>query len=135
MMNLNFYEVPSIFGDDEGEVLRVFEKSSFTIPIERVFTVTANKGATRGSHAHKKCNQILSCVSGEVELLVDDGSNKKNIRLTTDSAAVHIPSGVWAEQIYKEEQTVLLVICDQLYDEDDYIRDYEEFTEWKKGGV
>ena len=131
MLGLEFIKIPSIAGAEEDEVLRVYENVAFPFSVERVFTVTAHRGAIRGLHAHKKCTQILSCVSGEIDLLVDDGVSQKILRLTTDSDAVLLPSGIWAEQRYLKNCSVLIVQCDQPYDEDDYLRDYEEFIEWR----
>lgn len=130
-MGLDFIRVPSITGSEKGEVLRVYENSAFPVSLERVFSVTADRGAERGRHAHKRCTQILSCVAGEVDLLLDNGSHKVSARLSTNSDAVLIPPGVWAEQTYLQDRSVLLVLCDQPYDEDDYLRDYNEFIEWK----
>lgn len=132
MVEMKLMKIPSIFGKDNREILRVYELSSFPVSVERVFTVTANKGANRGMHAHKKCIQILSCVSGEIELLLDDGFNTKSMELRPGTEAVLIPSGVWAEQRYMKDNSVLVVLCDQLYDESDYIRNYNEFLKLKR---
>jgi dTDP-4-dehydrorhamnose 3,5-epimerase-like enzyme len=131
MLGLEFINIPSIAGAYDGEVLRVYEYAAYSISVERVFTVTACRGAKRGRHAHKKCTQILSCVSGEIDLFVDDGVSQEILRLTTNSDAVLIPPGIWAEQRYLKDCSVLIVHCDQPYDEDDYLRDYEEFIDWR----
>jgi dTDP-4-dehydrorhamnose 3,5-epimerase-like enzyme len=132
MTGLSFIETPSITGSEDGGILRVYEHSTFPIEVQRVFTVTANKGAERGRHAHKRCTQVLSCVSGSIELTIDDGFSSESYRLTTNSESVLIPPGIWAEQRYTMNQSVLLVLCDTAYDEDDYLRDYSEFLEWKR---
>ena len=54
MLGLEFIKIPSIAGAEEDEVLRVYENVAFPIPVERGFTVTANRGSKRGFHAHKK---------------------------------------------------------------------------------
>ena len=131
MKELKFINVPCIKGPGIDDFLRVFDASNFSIKMERVFTVTANEGAVRGKHAHKQCTQIISCVSGEVNLSVDNGSTTESLRLSTDSDAVFVPPGIWGEQTYLRNKSVLLVICNMPYDEDDYIRDYQEFLNWK----
>lgn len=131
-MDIKSIGVHSVTGAQEDEMLRVYENSAFSISFERVFTVTANKGIVRGRHAHKECTQILSCVSGGIDLIVDDGAVKEIIQLTTNSDAILIPPGIWVEQKYNQDKSVLLVLCDKPFDEDDYLRDYEEFLQWKR---
>ena len=89
-------------------------------------------GAKRGQHAHKKCNQLLCCVSGEIELSCDDGYERISIMLSPNGEAIWVPNGVWAEQTYLKNDSSIIVFCDQSYHELDYIRDYQEFLKWKK---
>ena len=132
MKDLNLFSFPTIAGDQGKEIMRVFESTQVPFTICRVFTVLADIDGKRGEHAHKKCNQLLTCVSGAIELLCNDGNQRQTIKLRPDSDGVWVKSGIWAEQTYLENHSVLLVICDQPYDESDYIRDYDNFLKWKK---
>ena len=116
--------------DGKKEVMRVFDSNHVPFTICRIFTVLADTDGKRGEHLHRKCNQLMICVSGAIDLLCDDGEQRQTIKLRTDSDGVLVKSGIWAEQTYLEDKSVLLVICDQPYDENDYIRDYDEFLEW-----
>ena len=129
---MNLFSFPVITGDRTTEIMRVFESAQVPFMICRVFTVLADIDGKRGEHAHKECNQLLTCVSGAIDLLCDDGKQRQTIKLRPDSDGVWVKSGIWAEQTYLENHSVLLVICDQPYDESDYIRDYDKFLEWKK---
>ena len=100
----------------------------------RVFTVVANDGGLRGQHAHRQCQQAIFCVAGSVSLLCDDGHNKRHYDLIPNGRGILVPQGVWAEQRYLEDKTMILVLCDQPYEEADYIRNYEEFQLWKREG-
>lgn len=131
MINPDEIAVPSIGRNDINEVLRIYELEGFPIQVKRVFTVKANEGALRGQHAHKKCNQVLCCASGKLELTLKDGENSKVLILDENSPAILMVSGIWGEQKYLEDGTVLIVFCDYPYDEEDYIRDYEAFLQWK----
>ena len=132
-LTLKTYRFPSIVDDKEQGILRVFEAETVPIKVERVFTVVnAWGGAKRGQHAHMKCNQLLCCVSGAVKLICDNGNSRTEIMLKPDSEAVLVPNGVWAEQEYLQDKSVIIVFCDQPYDEDDYIRDYGEYLHWKR---
>ncbi len=121
-----------ITSDRATEIMRVFESTQVPFTICRVFTVLAGSDNKRGEHAHKECNQLLTCVSGAIDLLCDDGNQRQTIKLRPDSDGVWVPNGIWAEQTFLEDKSVLLVICDQPYDENDYIRNYDEFIDWKR---
>jgi dTDP-4-dehydrorhamnose 3,5-epimerase-like enzyme len=110
--------------------LSVFE-CGVNVPfdIKRVFTVVANARQLRGDHAHRECAQILVCLSGRIEVRCDDGLGGKSVtQLSRSTDALLVPPGIWASEVYRDDQSVLLVLCDQGYDPDDYIRDYKEFV-------
>jgi len=95
--------------------------------IKRIFTVMAKKNEIRGNHAHKICQQLLVCVSGEIEVTCDDGLNQRIYRLSEMGKGLLIPAGIWASEKYINEGSVLKVLCDSIYDKNDYIFNYEEF--------
>ena len=131
-LDLKKINFQSIVEEKEQGILRVFESKDMPFPVKRVFTVVnALGGSKRGEHAHKKCNQILCCVAGEIELICDNGAQRTRTFLTPDSPAVYVSNGVWAEQNYLKDNSVLIVFCDQKYDENDYLRNYDDFLEWK----
>ena len=132
-LDIKSYAFPSIVDNREQGVLRVFESDNIPFAVKRVFSViNAKSGSKRGQHAHKICNQLLCCVSGEVKLICDDGGRQIETLLTPSSEAVLVPCGIWAEQGYMQDNSVIIVFCDQPYDEGDYIRDYQKFLDWKK---
>lgn len=103
--------------------------------IKRVFVVSANKGEERGHHAHINCIQLLVAVAGEIEVEVSDVAKQSvSYSLRQFNEGLLIPPGIWASQRYIKEGSVLMVLCDHEYDESDYIRDYEGFSEFNKGG-
>ena len=101
--------------------------------VRRVFAVRAREVSERGRHAHKQCKQLMVCLTGRCNVMVDDGKNRKSVVLARPQDALYIPASIWAEQSYREPGTILMVLCDQLYDETDYIRDYDEFLGWRAG--
>lgn len=115
--------------DDRG-LMTVVSKTDVPIKIERVFTISA-KNAERGFHAHKKCNQFIVCVEGSLKLIVDDTHSKKEIKLDTSSDGVLIPNGIWSYQTYLNSQTLINVYCDRAYEEDDYIRNYDDYKKYR----
>lgn len=110
--------------------LNVYQSPEIPFEIKRIFTVTANEDVTRGRHAHKECAQLLVALSGRCDVVCDDGTEKKTITLDSSEKGMLIPPSIWAEQTYASG-TVLMVITDMIYDESDYIRDYDEFLKYR----
>ena len=81
----------------------------------------------RGEHAHRKLEQMLICIKGEVCVMVDDGRRRRQLRLDDPGKGLYIPPMVWAAQYNYSADAVLLVLASAAYDARDYIRDYEEF--------
>jgi len=128
--DIRFIDVP--FYPDENGDLSVLE-CGVNVPftIMRVFVVRAGNGSIRGNHAHKSCTQILICPNGLIEISCDDGQAKTLFVIDNPDKALLIPPGIWAEQKYIGDETVLTVMCDELYDSNDYISDYPEFIKLK----
>lgn len=81
----------------------------------------------RGEHAHRVCHQFLICVSGKVNVAVDNGEQRAEVVLDSPALGIYVPPLVWASQYKYEEDAVLLVLASHPYDADDYIREYDEF--------
>ena len=87
----------------------------------------------RGEHAHKELRQYLVCVRGSVSVAVDDGKNRDEFVLDTPGIGIYLPPMVWASQYKCSRDAVLLVLASDVYKEDDYIRDYDEYLRLKPG--
>jgi dTDP-4-dehydrorhamnose 3,5-epimerase-like enzyme len=87
----------------------------------------------RGEHAHRKCHQMMVCLKGTVEILVDDGSQRAVVPLTDPSLGIHVPPLIWTSQYKYSKDALLLVLASEEYDPEDYIRNYEEFLKVRKG--
>lgn len=81
----------------------------------------------RGEHAHRQCHQFLVCISGNMSVVVDDGTHREEFRLDRPDAGLHISPLVWATQYRYSPDAVLLVFASEHYDAADYIRNYDEF--------
>ena len=131
MTNAKLLNFPS-YSHVNGK-LCVYERGqNVPFDIHRVFTVTAKKGDVRGEHAHKKCSQILICLSGKICISCDDGLTINNYLLNDMSTGLLIPPGIWAKQEYVVGDSVLMVLCDHLFDADEYIHDYDDFLAYLK---
>jgi hypothetical protein len=103
--------------------------------ITRVFVVKAASGDVRGEHAHKACTQFLTCPYGSVEVLCNDGRDAATFVLDRPDVGLLVPASIWATQTYRVHNSVLTVLCDQPYDPDDYIRDFNDYKRYRAGGV
>ena len=102
------------------------------LPFEprRVFSVFGVPSREiRGEHAHRRCHQLLMCVSGSVSVMVDDGRARDTVVLARPNLALHIPPMVWASQYQYTPDANLVVLASEPYDAGDYIRDYGRFLE------
>jgi hypothetical protein len=84
-------------------------------------------GESRGAHAHKELEQLIIAASGSFDVTIDDGKNKKTISLNRPNFGLHLKPGMWRELSNFSSGSICLVLASLLYDEADYIRDYDEF--------
>ena len=88
-------------------------------------------GESRGAHAHKACHQFLIAASGAFEVLLDDGSVKRQVQINRPYYGLHIPPGIWAQEVNFSSGAICLVLASHTYDEKDYIRDYKIFQRFR----
>ena len=118
----------------DGRLIAMEEGKQVPFPIKRAFVVCdMPAGAERGGHAHRETNQFLVTTSGHCRVVCDDGRTQAVHLLDKPDEGLWIPPGIWATQTYLTANAVLVVLCDTLYDEDDYLRDYPEFQAWREG--
>ena len=86
------------------------------------------KGNSRGNHAHKSLTQFMTVPFGSVKFELIEGENRKIVELKADNESLLIPPGIWRTFSSDVPGTVLLVLCDQGYAEDDYIRNWDEYS-------
>jgi dTDP-4-dehydrorhamnose 3,5-epimerase-like enzyme len=110
----------------------VAEAAQLPFQIQRMFMIAAHAKAKRGHHAHRLCFQFVVCGSGAVDVVCDDGRDRKTFSLDHPELALLIPPGLWIEIDVKQDKSVLIVLCDRLYEEHDYISDYAEFLLLRK---
>lgn len=97
-----------------------------------MFTLTAPLGSRRGDHAHRRCTQFIVCVHGAVDVVCDDGVDKRTFVLDRSNSALLVPPTLWNTVIFKLDQSVVVVLCDRPFEEPDYLRTYPEFLVFRK---
>ncbi|WP_374707763.1 FdtA/QdtA family cupin domain-containing protein [Flavobacterium sp. J372] len=84
-------------------------------------------GARRGGHAHKEQQEFLIALSGSFEVIVDDGVNKDTVTLNRPDKGLLIPTGTWRELENFSSGSICLVFNSDIFSENDYIRNYDDF--------
>lgn len=89
-------------------------------------------GESRGGHAHRALHQLIVAASGSFTVTLDDGRVKRTFLLNRPYQGLLVVPGIWRELDDFSSGSVCLVLASEVYDEDDYIRDYEQFINFKK---
>lgn len=112
--------------------LAVIESDVLPYAIKRVYYLhDVPSGAYRGGHAHKECKELLIAVSGSFEVVLDDGTTKERVMLNKPNQGLLIDVNIWRELENFSSGAVCLVLASHEYDEEDYVRQYEDFTSLK----
>lgn len=120
-------EFPKI-ADHRGNLSFVENDRHVPFAVRRVFYVyDIPSGEQRGAHAHRALEQVIICLSGGVEVSLDDGRERRTVRLNRPWQGLYVPPLVWAAEGNFDPGTVYLVLASAPYDERDYLRDYDEF--------
>jgi dTDP-4-dehydrorhamnose 3,5-epimerase-like enzyme len=115
-------------GDSRGWLIALENLKEVPFEIKRVYYIYGTElGVRRGMHAHRDLQQVAICVCGACTFLLDDGRDRRSIRLDRPDRGLHIRSMVWREMESFTPDCVLLVLANRLYDENDYIRAYDQF--------
>jgi dTDP-4-dehydrorhamnose 3,5-epimerase-like enzyme len=115
-------------GDKRGELIALEAHREVPFAIERVYFIYGtNPGVVRGCHAHRRLHQFAVCVQGSCTMLLDDGRDRTRLVMDRPSLGLHIGPMIWHEMSDFSPHCVLMVLADAIYDEDDYIRDYDAF--------
>jgi dTDP-4-dehydrorhamnose 3,5-epimerase-like enzyme len=123
------------YARENGEIVVAQAFDQVPFPIARAFTLTAPRGARRGEHAHRRCTQFMVCVHGAVDVLCDDSRDREVFTLDRNNLALCVPPTIWNTLIFKEECSVVMVLCDRLFEEADYLREYDEFVAFRKANA
>ncbi len=129
----NSYKIISIpkIEDRRGN-LSVIENDTVPFHIKRVYYLyDVPAGAERGGHAHKKLKQFLVALSGSFDVILNDGREENIIALNKPYEGLLIENGVWRELKNFSSGAVCLVVASEIFYEEDYVREFDDFVKWK----
>ena len=117
-----------------GGSLSFFEfQKELSFEIKRIYYIyNFSEQNKRGFHAHKKLKQVMFCPHGRIEVEFNNGKQKEKYLLDSPTKILIVEKGYWREFVSLEEGSILCVGASDVYDEDDYIRNYEEYLKWEE---
>tara|TARA_Y100001970_G_scaffold294048_1_gene446243 strand:- start:5384 stop:5815 length:432 start_codon:yes stop_codon:yes gene_type:complete len=125
---IQLIELPKINSDCQGLLTPIYGRSHVPFAINRIYYIyDIPHGSKRGAHAHRDLQQLLIAISGSFEVIVKDGYDEKSFVLNNPAQGLYIPSMIWRELINFTDGTVCLSLASLPFDENDYIRDYNEY--------
>jgi dTDP-4-dehydrorhamnose 3,5-epimerase-like enzyme len=125
-MNAKIINIPKI--EDPRGNLSVIEHDVVPFDIKRVYYLyDVPAGAERGGHAHKKLQQFLVALSGSFDVVLNDGQQQKTVTLNKPFEGLLITNGIWRELKNFSSGAVCLVVASDVFEEEDYIREFDEF--------
>ena len=114
--------------DPRGNLTVAQQPSEVPFDVKRVYWIyDVPGGESRGGHAHRRCREMIVAVSGSFDVTLDDGQEKQTYHLNHPWQGLLVETGVWRTLDDFSSGAVCLVLASEHFDEDDYIRDYEQF--------
>ena len=116
----------------KGNLTPVHANDQIPFKTERIYYLyDIPGGSVRGGHAHRGLEQFIVSASGSFDVILDDGLNKKTVRLNHSYSGLYMPRLIWREIINFSTGAICLVLASHYYDEADYFREYNEFVKFK----
>lgn len=118
-------------GDSRGHLVIVEGEKDIPFEIKRAFYIYGSApGVVRGCHANRKSEFVLVNVAGTSRVRVKDGKGNEAVyALDRPHTGIYLPAMVWKDMYDFSADSVLLVLASTHYDSEEYIRDYDKFTE------
>lgn len=126
-------ELDKHHSDRKGNISVV--ENSITVPfdVKRVYYLyDVPGGESRGSHAHKELSQLIIAASGSFRVTLDDGNVKRSFTLNRPYQGLYVKPGIWRDLDDFSSGAVCMVLASEVYQPEDYIREYDKFLEFRK---
>ena len=121
------------FEDPRGNLSFIEEEHHIPFKIERTYLIyDVPGGQVRGGHAFKVQQELIVALSGSFEVVVDDGQTKQAFSLNRSYYGLYVPAGVWRQMQNFSTNSLALVLSSTHYSEEDYIRDYDDYLEYRR---
>lgn len=132
VFDCSIIELDRHHSDRKGNITVVQNGETLPFDVKRVYYLyDVPGGESRGSHAHKNLHQLIIASSGSFRVTLDDGNIKRSFFLNRPYQGLYVKPGMWRDLDDFSSGAVCLVLASDVYMEEDYIRDYEEFLEFR----
>lgn len=119
--------------NEAGNITVVENDKNIPFHVKRIYYLyDVPAGEARGGHAHYELEQYIIAASGSFDVVLDDGLNKRRVSLNRPYMALHIVPGLWRELDNFSSGSITMVLASEVYEEKDYIRDYNTYLKKKK---
>lgn len=116
-----------------GNITAIESSKNLPFHINRVFHIyDIPNDAERGMHAHMNCHELLVATTGSFDVELDDGINKKTVRLYSPKYGLYIPPGIWSKEKHYSSGATCLALASEKYEKEGYINTYEEFKKFRE---
>lgn len=116
--------------DKYGSLIPIEASRDIPFEIKRIYYIyDVKKDVTRGFHSHRQLHQMLICVNGSVSIRLKTNLEEDVVVLNAPNKGLYIGPMIWREMFDFSEGAVLLVCASEYYDESDYIRNFDFYSE------
>ena len=125
-------ELDKHHSERKGNISVIENDKTIPFEVKRVYYLyDIPGGEERGAHAHKKLQQLIIAASGRFDVILNDGNVKRRFTLNHPYQGLYVKPGIWRDLGEFSSGAVCLVLASEVYDEADYIRDYNDFLNYK----
>lgn len=134
VFDCSMVELDRHHSDRKGNLTVVENGQTLPFDVKRVYYLyDVPGGENRGAHAHKELSQLIIAASGSFTVILDDGKCKRSFFLNRPYQGLYVKPGMWRDLEDFSSGAVVMVLASEVYQKEDYIRDYQEFLEFRKG--
>lgn len=133
VFDCSMVELDKHHSDRKGNLTVVENGVTLPFDVKRVYYLyDVPGGESRGAHAHKELEQLIIAASGSFTVILDDGCSKRSFLLNRPYQGLYVKPGLWRDLGDFSSGAVCMVLASEVYQQEDYIRDYQEFIEFRK---
>jgi dTDP-4-dehydrorhamnose 3,5-epimerase-like enzyme len=132
LAQVKLIQLPKI-PDEKGNLSFFENEKQIPFAIARTYWIyDVPGGEIRGGHAYKTLQEFIVALSGSFDVVLNDGKEEKKFSLNRSYVGLYVPKGIWRHMENFSTNSLALIVADQPYKEEEYIRDFDQFLETKK---
>mgnify|MGYP001040827856 CR=1 FL=1 len=134
-MNVRIINLPRL-EDPRGNLTFIEQYKHIPFEIKRVYWIyDVPGGMIRGGHAFREQHELAVAISGSFDMVIHDGIEEQRLHLNRSYFGLYVPAGLWRYMDNFSTNSLVLVLSSTFYREEDYIRDFNNYLDYKKNGL